>query len=302
MSQVLLERLGGLWVGEGVSHGAVTIFPLTGGRQGKLNYSLLDEAVGNGGLEVRELESASVGQLLAVNKGSLPVLLLDGEELVGGKQNRTVNSSVLVPSGQTVLPVSCVEQGRWHNLTPTFSSSEASYPSLRAARTRQVRDSLRARGVHESDQGGVWASVQARQVAASVASHTGAMAHIYSERRDTLQAYERALPYRDGAIGLIAAVGGKITSMDVFDSPLVMEKLWAKLIRACAVDALSLPPGNPVEKERAVRMLNRARYAKFEWFRTPGLGEDVRVSGNGVVGAALLHDGVVVHSALFRQH
>lgn len=302
MSSVLLERLNGLWVGQPITHGPVTIFALTGGRQGQIEYVLMDEAVKAGHLTVRELPSPIVPELLAVNSSPTPALLLDGEVLVGGWQHRTLNSSVFAPRGQTVLPVSCVEQGRWQNVAAQFNTSESSYPSLRAARAAQVHDSLQSSGKHVSNQSAVWQSIQQRQQATGVKSATGAMSDIYVSRRDAITAFERALPYPDGAVGAIVAIGGRIVSLELVDSPRTMRKLWSKLVRAFAVDALSHPGGSPVDIKRAVRMLHRARLAHFEWYRTPGIGEDVRVVGNGVRGAALLHDGIVVHAALFRQH
>lgn len=302
MSNVLLERFNGLWVGHPVTHGAVTIFPLTGGRQGQIEYILMDEAVKAGHLVVRELPSPTVPELLAVSSSPTPVLLMDGEILVGGWQHRTLNSTVFAPRGQTVLPVSCVEQGRWQDVAKQFSASESSYPSFRVARAAQVHDSLQSSGKHVSNQSAVWQSIHQRQQATGVKSATGAMSDIYINRRDAIAAFERALPYPDGAVGAIVAIGGRIVSLEVVDSPRTMRKLWGKLVRASAVDALSSPVGSPVDIKRAVRMLHRARLAQFEWYRTPGIGEDVRVVGNGVMGAALLHDGIVVHAALFRLH
>jgi len=302
MSSVLLERLEALWVGHPVTNGAVTIFPLTGGRQGQIEYVLMDEAVKAGHFAVRELPTPTVPELLAVNSSPTPVLLLDGEVLVGGWQHRTLNSTVFAPRGETVLPVSCVEHGRWEYVAKQFSASESSYLGLRAARTAQVHTSLKSSGKHVSNQAAVWQSIQQQQLATGVKSATGAMSDIYVSRRDAIAAFERALPYPDGAVGVIVAIGGRIVSLELVDSPRTMRKLWGKLVRASAVDALSSPVGSPVDIKRAVRMLHRARLAQFEWYRTPGIGEDVRVVGNGVMGAALLHDGIVVHAALFRQH
>ncbi len=143
MSTTLLQRIDRLRVGEPRIHSSLTVFPIVGPRDGEVSYDLLQDALESGTLEVSEQGSASVNSLLAINRGKHPVLILDGEELVGGKQNRMVNSSVLVSPGRTVLPVSCVEQGRWHDATPSFTTREASYPSLRREKTEQVQSSLR---------------------------------------------------------------------------------------------------------------------------------------------------------------
>ena len=84
----------------------------------------LDAALAAGTLTVTEVsEGGSVSHLLVVNEGELPVLIVDGEELVGAKQNRVLNTSVLLGAhGKYTVDVSCVERGRWAYRSRTFSS------------------------------------------------------------------------------------------------------------------------------------------------------------------------------------
>ncbi len=79
------------------------------------NYLTLDQVLTEGLIEVSDVsESGSVPELKVINKAAKMVLILDGEELVGAKQNRIVNTTILVAVRCTmVIPVSCVEQGRW---------------------------------------------------------------------------------------------------------------------------------------------------------------------------------------------
>ncbi len=302
MSTPLLQRVDSLTIGEPLIHSSLTVFPIVGPQDGELSYDLLQDALESGSLEVCEQGSASVNSLLAINRGEHPVLILDGEELVGGKQNRMVNSSVLLPKGRTLLPVSCVEQGRWHDVAPSFTTREACYPSLRREKTEQVQSSLSMADVHRTDQIRVWENIRERQQGENVRSETGAMADIYAEKRQSLELFERALPYQDRAVGMAVAIGGRMVSADLFDSAATMRKLWRKLVRASAMDAVSVPSGKPVVRARAERMLQRVRDANIETFPSPGLGEDMRVGGGGVVGSALVYEGAVVHAALFRTH
>jgi len=115
-----------LEVGEPVGHQHLTLVPLAGGRAGQLPCRLAGEALAAGTLRVSEVsEGGHVPELAVVNDSTEAVLLLDGEELVGAKQNRILNTSVLVPPGaKVVIPVSCVEQGRWDYRSADFSSGE----------------------------------------------------------------------------------------------------------------------------------------------------------------------------------
>ena len=93
--------------------GPLTLIPLVGGRAAP-PYLTAAEALAAGTLSIGEVGGGSVPQLVLKNAGTLPVLLLDGEHLEGAMQNRVLNATVLAaPEHETVIPVSCVEQGRW---------------------------------------------------------------------------------------------------------------------------------------------------------------------------------------------
>ena len=102
-----------------------------------------------------------VPTLSLVNDADRPVLLLDGEELIGAKQNRILNMTVLVAAHAALrIPVSCVEQGRWSYRGKRFDASDASlFASARAKKAARVSASLRERGAHMSDQCEIWRDV-----------------------------------------------------------------------------------------------------------------------------------------------
>ena len=120
---------------------------------------LLDEALRQDLMEVAEVSShGSVPELKVVNKSPKMILILDGEELVGAKQNRIVNTTILVQRNATiVIPVSCVEHGRWSYDSPRFHSQERMMSSnLRAMKSEQVNYSIKSSGEYRSDQGATW--------------------------------------------------------------------------------------------------------------------------------------------------
>lgn len=132
--QKLRETIGELRFGSPLSDGPLSILPLRAKTEVKARYVLLHQALERGRLSITEVDEAgSVPYLVARNRGPWPVLIFDGEELVGAKQNRIANATILVSVGKAVLPVSCVEQGRWHSRSRTFSSGAyASHPSMRS--------------------------------------------------------------------------------------------------------------------------------------------------------------------------
>ncbi|MCL5669876.1 MAG: hypothetical protein M1423_01030, partial [Acidobacteria bacterium] len=124
--------------------------------------STLDEAIEKGDVRVGEVsEGGQVPFLQVENAGGNPVLILEGEELVGGKQNRIVNTSIIVLAGSVIkIPVSCVESGRWDNRRYDFESGKAIFRAKsRAIQKESVSFNIRLRGTFQSDQTAVWHEV-----------------------------------------------------------------------------------------------------------------------------------------------
>ncbi|HMY27266.1 MAG TPA: hypothetical protein PLJ59_13150 [Solirubrobacterales bacterium] len=130
-----------LTVGEPITSGPLTIFPVFGPDPG-IPYVSLKDAIENGNLTVKELPGgASVRDLVVENPGRHNVLVFEGEEVLGARQNRTFDISVLIPSGARItVPVSCVEAGRWDGMRhgEAFASSpQTADPRLRGSKVRQ---------------------------------------------------------------------------------------------------------------------------------------------------------------------
>jgi hypothetical protein len=92
------------------------VFPLIAAATSSgLDYLTMAEAVAAGTASVEETSlSGSVPEIQLRNGAEKPILILDGEELIGAKQNRTVNITILAPAGKTTsIPVTCIEAGRW---------------------------------------------------------------------------------------------------------------------------------------------------------------------------------------------
>jgi len=98
-------------IGRKQSYKNLALFPLLSTYLLDVNYLLLDEALVQGLIQVIEVgEEGSVPELKVINNSPRMILILDGEELVGAKQNRIVNTTILIQGNSTiVIPVSCVE-------------------------------------------------------------------------------------------------------------------------------------------------------------------------------------------------
>ena len=126
---LIAHRLSQVTIGEPRAIEALTMVPLLGGPEVEQlpRYLTLDDAVARAWTEVTEIsDQGSVPQLTVVNRAQQPVFILDGEELLGAKQNRIVNLSILVPPQATIgSPVSCAEAGRWRARSRAFRPPRA---------------------------------------------------------------------------------------------------------------------------------------------------------------------------------
>jgi hypothetical protein len=271
-----------------------------------LLYSTLDEAVAAGTLDLTEVSAGGEVPYLKVhNKAASLVFLMAGEQLVGAKQNRVLNVSIMVPGqSELALPVSCVEAGRWRYHSPKFASSgSTSHQRLRQKMAKHVLDGYRQTGKPSSKQGEVWQEVDRKLKAMASASPSAALSKAYEDHQQRLDAFVDQLPVPEGCHGAVFALGGRIAGMDLFDRPATLAKLWPKLIRAYAIDALEELDVPTVSIDHAVvlQWLKTGEGAKAESYKSAGLGEDVRLEGKDMVGASLVLAGHPVHLELFPK-
>ena len=145
-------------LGDPTRHGSLTVYPLLARREPTVPHVLLDEALARGLVEVTEVDAGgSVPRLRVRNRGDRPVLIVEGTELRGGKQNRVANATVLVPAGvEAALPATCIERGRWHGTSQRFESGQVTDYTLRGRMRATVTDSTITGRGYASNQREVW--------------------------------------------------------------------------------------------------------------------------------------------------
>src|SRR5919202_1073842 len=163
--KVLDNFIESLYTGAPVEVGKLRVTPVFIREEAALPYLEFEDALRRELVEVTEVsEGGSVPSLFVKNKADRDVIIVDGELLVGAKQNRVVNTTIVVPARSSVeIPVTCVEQGRWGYNSRNFSSGGShEYSSLRSLKHRSVTQSLRESGEYRSDQGSVWGDIRAK--------------------------------------------------------------------------------------------------------------------------------------------
>ncbi len=297
-------RLQTLEIGRPVRHGGLCVYPLLGAELGQTRYSLLEAALVSGTVTIQEESvGGSVPTLLLTNTGGECVFLLDGEELLGAKQNRIVNTSVLVgPHCSLALPVTCVEAGRWRQETAQFAAGGSHYNARgRQQKVGEVSAALARSGRADSDQSRVWGDISSKLARLAVPAPTAALHAVTERYAGDLSAYADALAVAvPGQIGAVFALGREIVGADLFDQAQTLAGLLPKLTASYALDALeetgtdAPPPASVVEA-----WLGDAGRAEAKSHRAVGLGADMRLSGPKLSGAALEYGGATVHLSLF---
>ncbi|MCI0702993.1 MAG: hypothetical protein L0241_18095 [Planctomycetia bacterium] len=288
-------------VGEPLTHDKLTVFPLYLESSPPPGYRLADEALADGTAVVEELtEGGSVPQLAVDNRGESLVLFVEGQELRGAKQNRVLNASILIAAKtKTVLPVSCVEQGRWRYTSRHFNSSDTySSSKMRSVLKKSVNESTLSGSGHGSNQGAVWAEVTRQATSLGTSSPTMAMSDTVEHHKPLLDRHVAAMTYAEGAAGLAVAVGGKLVSVDLFDSPQTCRKVWSRVVGGVALDAIEEQRTDALSAGDVYVAVESMRAAAWKPVAPAGAGEEERTDTDRWHGSMLTLNGTLVHGSL----
>jgi len=298
---------------EPIRHGSLTVFPVVASRSYATgDFMTLDEGLRSGDVVVTEYgnvsglirrrpapavqvqaQRAEVNRLVLINNSKRPLLLLAGEIVTGGKQDRVIGKDRIVPpeSDPVDLSVFCVEPGRWVASSEHFGTSGATYGDATGGSihgtvvpgTMMAQPSVRAKAMGDKDQAEVWAEVRKQQqsmtveVAAAPTASAASAQEIQStssyarvmENKDVKEKVDEiAAPIQQNyeslirqlrdrkAVGVVVAVNGRIIWADVFASTELLERYWPKLVRSYASEAVvSRAKGGEVSSAQAEAFL-----------------------------------------------
>ncbi len=233
------DLLSSLTLGECEGHKNLKVFPIYSAQIKNNGYILLQDAIKTRQFTITEVdEGGSVPNLRVINRLGKDVLILDGEALVGAKQNRIVNTTIIIGKmKETVIPVSCVEQGRWGYTRRDFSANHSTlYADLRRKKARSVTENLKESQSYRSDQGEIWDDISDKAERLSVNSGTHNMHDIYGSYEEKLKEYEGAFSPKSEQVGFIAMIDNNIAGCDIFGSRNIFPKVYNNLLRGYILD------------------------------------------------------------------
>jgi hypothetical protein len=307
MQDLLINYLEQLQIGQKQSYKNLALYPLLSEYAVTLEYLTLDEAMSQEVIDVVEIDKGgSVPELKVINKSGKMILILDGEELVGAKQNRIVNTTILIAAdATTVIPVSCVEQGRWAYTSDKFTSElRLMSPTIRSVKAKDVSLSLSQNLGYRSDQTAIWDEISAKADRMDATSDSMEMAAIYRKEKPALEEYVDHFELADHQIGAVFLINGKVVGMDCLGKAETYSKTYQKLTESYALDAIDSSETEKKSKgykRDAEKLLKKAAGGRVEPHASVGLGTDCRLESKSLTGFALAHENQILHFSVFAR-
>jgi len=305
----LADALNGVTIGTPVCVGSLTVFPLLGSGTWSPNVLTLEDAVRRSALEIHEhADGATIDSVRLINHADEPVLLLEGDMLLGGKANRALNTTVLVaPHCTQTIPVSCIEVGRWGG-EPKIKDVASNAPlRVRAAISCSVsldlaasRYSLRTDPkARRSDQRLVWRRAVRMLEAISEGTTTIDLTYAYAHHAALLRSAVHALPplpYQVGAIFASPCRG--LMAIELSADAATFARLLPRLIESSLIEVLI--PGPLVSIQSATDAGAKALLAELldcelRAYPGVGLGDELRVKTRRLLATALLDSDRLLH-------
>ena len=283
--------------------GTMSIVQFRTDEVNSFQYIALNRALKEKFIEVKEVsESGSVNNLNVVNHSEHFVFMSDGDILSGAKQNRVLNTSVLVsPRSNLTIPVSCVEQGRWRYSRKDFSGSDISAPSyMRSSKAQSVKENLKVRKSFAADQSKVWESVGDYEAVFNFKSSTSNLSDIYENREKDLNEFiKNFLPEKDSN-GVAIFVHNKLLNLEIFNRTDIYDEYFTKLLKSAAFEAINLTESENTLNEaeafyKTNEFIDRITGLNYERHKGVGAGVEKRFDLNDMTGFELEYENNMIH-------
>lgn len=273
----------------------------------KNNSDLMSLEIGlNLGLvEISEVdENGSVNEVKIINKAVTPLLLIDGEEIIGSKQNRIINSTIIIPAkSEKIIPVSCTEAGRWnYNSTKFHYSKHMANSRVRRDKLISVSQSLKREKSFRSNQNKVWSNIREIQDELEVDSTTNALHDSFVQRSNDIESYKKSFTIHENQNGLIVYINGELVGFEIMYNSRRYKEYHDKIIESYILDAIS-KKGEEFNKELIDEdsFLNMIKKSEFESYDSVGLGVDYRIDTDNLSGSAVIYNNKVVNASFFMK-
>lgn len=267
------------------------------------DYVSLGTAAKEKMIELLELkEGASVNDILVVNHSDKYVFMMDGDIIEGAKQNRVINTSILLaPKVKTKIHVSCVEQGRWYHVSDLFMPSDYVAPAnMRQVKNEDVFSSLKRQSKAYAHQGRVWDKVSENLHVQDIKSETSNLSDAMNSKQEEFTIFADNFKADDHVNGLAFFNDNKFVGLDLFNSSKVYKEYFPKILKGAAMQFSYLKePTKKVDeaelKYRFLETMDKIETLERNSFNGVGVGTEERFESDKLNGFQLMFENKIIH-------
>lgn len=275
-------------------HENLAIIPLKT-EKSYIDILTLKKGLELGLVEVKECETSTVSTLIVKNNAITPLILIDGEEVVGGDQNRIVNSTILVDAKSKMkIPVSCTEKGRWAYKSEFKQSAYIANFNTRRAKEYASRS-------HSSYQDVIWSSINSLESENNYASPTCAMEESYEHLKVDHAKIIKEFSIEAGQNGVVIIVDGEIKGFELFLNPEIYREFHEKILKSYLIDSKVENKTFAINIDAAREAVMNAFNSTFEKRENIGLEEAFEFENDDGIGTLYKYNEKIIHLSYFTK-
>lgn len=287
------------------SVGSISVLQFKTANTSKLEIKTFNELLHRKEVEISEVSaSGSVNTIIVNNMSMYFLFMMDGDILMGAKQNRILNTSVLIsPKSKIDIPVSCVERGRWSNSSRVFHRSDFTVsPNFRASKSSSVNENLKRNKKYEVNQTYIWDTVENEMHIHKIHSPTSDYNSVYKNLRNELK--DKFKPVNE-ANGAALFYGNKILNADIFGTKQLYLHYFDRILNAASVYLHNTVKYAPLSEQYAINMLYKIMYYAEDSIvckdKAAGEGTEKRFENDYISGFELTYDESLIHYTLLSK-
>ncbi|MBE6498692.1 MAG: tubulin-like protein [Methanobrevibacter sp.] len=277
------------------AHKNMAIIPIKTPPSYKFDILTLKKGFELGLAEVKECEHSTVNTLIVKNNAVTPLLLVDGEEIIGGDQNRIVNATILIaPNSEEKIPVNCTEHGRWAYKSEFKQSKYMANYRTRSAKEKAVRANM-------SGQQAVWDSINDLEMSRSFSSPTQAMSESYENLKVDLDEFISNFKAVDGQTGAVIIIDGEIKGFELFLNSQIYHEYHEKILKSYLIDTDINDSIFTIDTDVARDLIVEALSVEYAAKKSNGLEEAFEFENSNGLGTAYIYKDELLHMSYFKN-
>ena len=245
--------------------------------------------------EVKECDNSQVNTLIVKNKAVTPLILIDGEEVVGGDQNRIVNATILIDAKSEMgIPVSCTEKGRW-----AYKSEFKQSNYIANYNTRRAKEYASRKQHHYQDV--IWSSINDLENENAFASPTSAMEESYENLKIDHNKIIKEFEIVPGQNGVLIIVDGEIKGFELFLNSEIYKEFHEKILKSYLIDSKIENKTFTINTDAAQTVINNALNSTFEKKKNNGVEEAFEFENDEGLGTLYTYKDQIIHLSYFKK-